>query len=348
MPIRRGTRCVPPAPGIRPSVTSGNASRSPGSSTAMRRWQAKATSSPPPMAEPFKAATKGLPLVSMRRRHCPISRTRAAASAGVCTCRNSSRSPPEMKSVFADVMITPLTEEFSIAPATAPTNAAIAARFLMFTGEFGASQVMTEMPVAGSKAVSIIASHPLDQSCDAHAKARAHRRDTELLVLPVELICQRADQDRSRRADGVAQRNGAADRIHLAVRGARRLHEVKHDGSEGLVDLEQIHVAESETGAIEATLRRFRRRRQHDAGVGADLRHGANAGARFQAEVLTGGGGPDQHGGGAIGDAGGVAGVMHIIETIHLRIAMLDRGLEAGLSKPRKRRTQLRQPLDSR
>ena len=37
---------------------------------------------------------------------------------------------------------------------------------------------------------------------------------------------------------------------------------------------------------------------------------------------------------------------MHIIEAIHLRIAVLDGGLEAGLSEPHKRRTQLRQPLD--
>ena len=58
-----------------------------------------------------------------------------------------------MKSFFADVTITPLTEEFSIASATAATKAAIAARLLMFTGEFGVSQVITEMPVSGSKAV---------------------------------------------------------------------------------------------------------------------------------------------------------------------------------------------------
>ncbi len=57
-PIRRGSRCVPPAPGSSPSFTSGKPSRAAGA--AMRAWQPSASSSPPPSAAPLIAATTGL------------------------------------------------------------------------------------------------------------------------------------------------------------------------------------------------------------------------------------------------------------------------------------------------
>ena len=49
-PTARGRRCVPPAPGSRPSFTSGRPSRA--SLVATRKWQASATSRPPPSAVP--------------------------------------------------------------------------------------------------------------------------------------------------------------------------------------------------------------------------------------------------------------------------------------------------------
>jgi hypothetical protein len=56
-PIRRGRRCVPPAPGTKPRFTSGRPTCAEASAT--RAWQASASSSPPPSAEPWMAATTG-------------------------------------------------------------------------------------------------------------------------------------------------------------------------------------------------------------------------------------------------------------------------------------------------
>ncbi len=49
-PMSLGKRCVPPAPGTSPSLTSGSPKLAPGS--AMRAWQARAISQPPPSAVP--------------------------------------------------------------------------------------------------------------------------------------------------------------------------------------------------------------------------------------------------------------------------------------------------------
>ena len=57
-PASRGTRCVPPAPGMMPSVTSGRPTRA--SAVAIRPWAASAISKPPPSAVPWMAATTGL------------------------------------------------------------------------------------------------------------------------------------------------------------------------------------------------------------------------------------------------------------------------------------------------
>ena len=64
-PTRRGRRTVPPAPGSRPSFTSGSPSFAPLS--AMRKWQPSASSSPPPSAVPWMAATVGFSIALQRR-----------------------------------------------------------------------------------------------------------------------------------------------------------------------------------------------------------------------------------------------------------------------------------------
>ena len=56
-PARRVKRCVPPAPGISPSFTSGRPTLA--LAAATRQWQASASSKPPPRATPSIAATMG-------------------------------------------------------------------------------------------------------------------------------------------------------------------------------------------------------------------------------------------------------------------------------------------------
>jgi len=58
-PTARGSRCVPPHPGISPSITSGSPSFVCPSSRATRCRQASANSSPPPRQGPWIAATVG-------------------------------------------------------------------------------------------------------------------------------------------------------------------------------------------------------------------------------------------------------------------------------------------------
>ena len=58
IPTNLGRRCVPPAPGIIPKLTSGNPMTVP--SNAIRASQPKANSKPPPNAAPCNAQTTGL------------------------------------------------------------------------------------------------------------------------------------------------------------------------------------------------------------------------------------------------------------------------------------------------
>ncbi len=67
--IRRGRRCVPAAPGMMPSLTSGSPRRV--SRTATRKWHDRASSSPPPSAVPCSAAITGLALASVRATTSP-------------------------------------------------------------------------------------------------------------------------------------------------------------------------------------------------------------------------------------------------------------------------------------
>src|SRR4249919_341970 len=64
MPTRRGSRCVPPPPGMSPSLISGCPSVA--SSAATRMSQHIASSSPPPRQKPWIAATNGVRAASMR------------------------------------------------------------------------------------------------------------------------------------------------------------------------------------------------------------------------------------------------------------------------------------------
>ena len=63
MPTRRGSRCVPPAPGMIPSLISGRPSRVPAAAT--RKWQPIVSSSPPPSGVPCTAAMVGFFTSSM-------------------------------------------------------------------------------------------------------------------------------------------------------------------------------------------------------------------------------------------------------------------------------------------
>ena len=87
-PISLGARCVPPAPGTKPILTSGNPNRVFGAAT--RATQAIASSKPPPRTLPWSAATKGVSLSSIA---CTIS----GRCGGSGSRLNSVISPPATK-----------------------------------------------------------------------------------------------------------------------------------------------------------------------------------------------------------------------------------------------------------
>ena len=156
-PIIRGRRWVPPPPGSRPTVTSGWPNSAFGLSAAMRRWQARAISSPPPSAVPGSAATKGLPQVSMvRLKVCKprdMSNTVCASSAWI----SANRSAPAIKSRFAEVTITPVTASSATTWVTAAPNAAIEASLSTFIDRSAMFQVKVAMPSA-AMSMSIMSS----------------------------------------------------------------------------------------------------------------------------------------------------------------------------------------------
>lgn len=136
---RRGnfTRCMPPEPGIRPSVTSGRPTRA--DSGATRPWQASAHSSPPPSATPAMAATGGLALSSLQAM--------TAGRIGSCNWRgvpDSVASAPAEKPLALPVSATARTDGFACAASSSATIFAPSAALRLLTGAL--SSVMTATP----------------------------------------------------------------------------------------------------------------------------------------------------------------------------------------------------------
>ena len=104
-------RCVPPPPGSRPILTSGWPSLALGLAAAMRWWQARQISKPPPSAVPLMAATTGLPPVSWRRNSfCSwLNWSISLAASDVSAPSSISRSAPAKKSALPEARMMPLT-----------------------------------------------------------------------------------------------------------------------------------------------------------------------------------------------------------------------------------------------
>ena len=130
-PIRRGRRWVPPAPGNRPSLTSGRPTRAP--ATATRKWQASDSSNPPPKAVPCSAATTGFGIVSIAAMTSP----RPGACGGL---PNSVMSAPAKKVRPAQAISTALTAASSRVWRSALTSPARTSCLSALTG--GLSAVM--------------------------------------------------------------------------------------------------------------------------------------------------------------------------------------------------------------
>ena len=128
-PIRRGRRCVPPAPGSRPSFTSGRPTRA--VAAAIRKWQASASSKPPPSAVPCSAATTGFGIASIAAM--------TAARLGDCGgLPNSVISAPAKKVRPAQAITTASTPPSSAAWRNPSTSPARTSCFSALTGGLSA------------------------------------------------------------------------------------------------------------------------------------------------------------------------------------------------------------------
>ena len=71
-------------------------------------------------------------------------------------------------------------------------------------------------------------------------------------------------------------------------------------------------------GALQQLLGDVDRAGQHQRRLGADIGEGADAGARLQAHGLAGLLRAEQHGGGAVDDAGRIAGMVDVVDLFDL------------------------------
>ncbi len=147
----------------------------------------------------------------------------------------------------------------------------------------------------------------------------------------------------------MAHGDGAAVDVELVVRDLEQLHVEHDDGGEGLVELVEIDVARLHAGAGQYLARDLLRPRQHDRGLGADGREGADARARLQARLLARFLGADQDGGGAVDDARRITRVVHVVDALDFRIAHVDDRIEARfLAEPGEGGIEARERLHRR
>ena len=128
----------------------------------------------------------------------------------------------------------------------------------------------------------------------------------------------------------MAHGDGAAVDVDAGGVDAERLHEAQHHGGEGLVDLEEVDVADLHAALAQDLFGHRHRAGQHDRRVGADLGGGPDAGARLQAVLLAEVPGADQHRRRAVDDAGGVAGVVDVVDALEVRVLQDRHRVEAG------------------
>ena len=127
-------------------------------------------------------------------------------------------------------------------------------------------------------------------------------------VAAAHLVQQRHQHAAARRADRVADRDGAAVDVDLAGVPAHLLVDRAGLRRERLVDLHQVEVLRLPAGLLQAQLRGRHRAHAHDRRVEPGARIGADHRERLQAERRRALRRHHQHRGGAVVQARGIAG----------------------------------------
>uniref|UniRef100_A0A0N4Z3R5 PE-PGRS family protein n=1 Tax=Parastrongyloides trichosuri TaxID=131310 RepID=A0A0N4Z3R5_PARTI len=189
-------------------------------------------------------------------------------------------------------------------------------------------------------------SDALDDGGGAHSGADAEGGQASRPVGALQLVQQGAEDHAAGGAQRVAHGDGAAVHVHPVVRHVQLLHEIHDHRGEGLVQLEQVDVADAHARAGQGLLRHGDRAGQHDGRLRTDRGRTDDAGAGLQPHLLAHLPGADQDAGGAVDDAGGVARVVHVVDRLDLRIALTHHRVEARRAQTRERGLQGAQRLD--
>src|SRR5690606_33707367 len=91
-------------------------------------------------------------------------------------------------------------------------------------------------------------SDPFDDGGDAHAAAHAEGGQDVAQLAALQLVEQGGEDDAAGGAQRMAHGNGAAIDVDLLLRDPQVLHELEDHGGEGLVDLEQVDVLDTQAG----------------------------------------------------------------------------------------------------
>src|SRR6185437_5570577 len=92
---------------------------------------------------------------------------------------------------------------------------------------------------------------PLDCNCSGFTATDAERGDAAFEVLCLQRMQQRHDQAGTGGADGMAERAGAAVDVQLVARNSEILLRCHRHHREGLVDLEQVDVADAPADLVQ-------------------------------------------------------------------------------------------------
>ena len=110
-----------------------------------------------------------------------------------------------------------------------------------------------------------------------------------------------------------------------------RLAKAQHDRGESLVDLEQVDVVDRHARARKHLFRHVDWAGQHDRRLRADIGERAHPRPGFQARFFARLARAQEHRGGAVDDAGRIAGVMDMDDALDIRMRLNRHRIEAAL-----------------
>src|SRR5499427_1756129 len=187
---------------------------------------------------------------------------------------------------------------------------------------------------------------PLDDRGRTHASADAQRHQCGRETASLQFINDGAEDHGARRAERVTHGDRPTIDIDLGRIEVESLAIAQHYGRKCLVDFDEIDVVERHLRLRQNLLRHVNGPGQHDCGLRADIGERLDAHTRLQPSFLARLLAADQHGSGAVDDAGRIAGMVHMIDRLELGMRLYrDRIKATHLAELHEGRIELRQGL---